>query len=433
MRGVANRDLTPDLALALGRAAGSVLLRNGGTFVIGRDTRISGPMLESALIAGLNSAGAHVARLGIIPTPAVALFAANDDISAGGMVSASHNPVPDNGIKFFSHEGMKIPVGLEEKIEELLSAAPSDLPLGAGVGGVTDVVDGADRYVAHLLKSVPGNLSGMKIVLDCAFGSAWEIAPRTFTEAGAEVVAINAEPDGSRINVECGSTSLGALAARVQTEGAQLGLAFDGDADRVLACDENGAPTDGDRLIALSAIHLQQLGTLKNDVVVTTVMANLGFTRALQERGIEVIQTPVGDKYVAEAMEERGAALGGEQSGHIIFSEFALTGDGILAGLQVASAMKASGAPLSRLADVFERVPQVLINVPVSKREALDSSEDLWREVAAAEKELGDDGRVLLRPSGTEQLVRVMVEAVDPSVAESTAEHLAERVKEALG
>ena len=433
VRGVANRDLTPDLALALGRAAGTVLVRDGGTFVIGRDTRISGPMLESALIAGLNSAGAHVARLGIIPTPAVALFAANDDMAAGGMVSASHNPVPDNGIKFFSHEGMKIPVGVEEEIEELLSAAPSDLPLGTGVGGAVDIVDGADRYVTHLLKSIQGDLSGMKIVLDCAFGSAWEIAPRTFTEAGAEVIAINAEPDGSRINVDCGSTSLGALAAKVQSEKAQLGLAFDGDADRVLACDEHGAPIDGDRLIALSALHLQQLGTLKNDVVVTTVMANLGFTRALQERGIEVIQTPVGDKYVAEAMEERGATLGGEQSGHIIFSEFALTGDGILAGLQVASAMKAAGAPLSRLADVFERVPQVLINVPVSKRDALESSEDLWHEVAAAEKELGDDGRVLLRPSGTEQLVRVMVEAVDPSTAQATAERLAGKVKDALG
>lgn len=433
VRGVANRDLTPDLALALGRAAGTVLLPSGGTFVIGRDTRISGPMLESALIAGLNSAGADVARLGIIPTPAVALFAANDDMAAGGMVSASHNPVPDNGIKFFSHEGMKIPVGIEEEIEERLSAPPSDLPLGAAVGGAADIVDGADRYVAHLLKSVSDDLSGMKIVLDCAFGSAWEIGPRAFTEAGAEVVAIYAEPDGSRINVECGSTSLGDLARKVQSEGAQLGLAFDGDADRVLACDENGAAIDGDRLIALSAIHLQQLGALTNDAVVTTVMANLGFTRALQQRGIEVVQTPVGDKYVAEAMQERGAALGGEQSGHIIFSEFALTGDGILAGLQVASAMKASGAPLSRLAAVFERVPQVLINVPVSKREALESSDELWQDVTAIEKELGEDGRVLLRPSGTEQLVRVMVEAVDPEVAESTAERLASKVKEALG
>ena len=432
VRGVANRDLTPDLALALGRAAGNVLVAEGGTLVIGRDTRVSGPMLESALIAGLNSAGANVARLGIIPTPAVALFAANEEMAAGAMVSASHNPVPDNGIKFFSHAGMKITVGMEEEIEALLSETPSELPLGTGVGGVEDVPNGAERYIAHLLRSVPGDLSGLKVVLDCAFGSAWEVAPRIFEAAGADVIAMNAEPDGSRINVDCGSTSLGALSARVQAERAHLGLAFDGDADRVLACDEAGDQIDGDRLIALSAVHLKEEEKLTNDIVITTVMANLGFTRALQERGIEVIQTPVGDKYVAEAMRERGAALGGEQSGHIIFSEFALTGDGILAGLQVASAMTSTGAPLSALANIFDRVPQVLINVPVSKREALETSEELWDEVRSIEESLGDEGRVLLRPSGTEQLVRVMVEAVDPHVAQRTADRLAGHVKDAL-
>jgi phosphoglucosamine mutase len=433
VRGVANRDLTPDLALALGRAAGAVLLPDGGTFVMGRDTRVSGPMLESALIAGLNSAGVDVARLGIIPTPAVALFSANDDIAAGAMVSASHNPVPDNGIKFFTHEGMKIPVGLEEKIEALVTGAPNDLPIGTAVGGLSDVPNVAERYVTHLMKSLHESLSGMKIVLDCAFGSAWEMAPRAFREAGAEVVAINAEPDGSRINVDCGSTSLGALSERVQAEGAHMGFAFDGDADRVLACDENGVAIDGDRLIALSALHMHAEGRLKNDVVVATVMANLGFTRALEERGIEVLQTPVGDKYVAEAMQERGAVLGGEQSGHIIFSEFALTGDGILAGLQVAAIAHQTKEPLSRLAGCFERVPQVLINVPVTRRDDLESSEDLWSEVAEAEKKLGSDGRILLRPSGTEQLVRVMVEAVDPDVARSTAQRLAERVQSLLG
>jgi phosphoglucosamine mutase len=433
VRGVANRDLTPDLALALGRAAGAVLLPDGGTFVMGRDTRVSGPMLESALIAGLNSAGVDVARLGIIPTPAVALFSANDDIAAGAMVSASHNPVPDNGIKFFTHEGMKIPVGLEEKIEALVTGAPNDLPIGTAVGGLSDVPNVAERYVTHLMKSLHESLSGMKIVLDCAFGSAWEMAPRAFREAGAEVVAINAEPDGSRINVDCGSTSLGALSERVQAERAHMGFAFDGDADRVLACDENGVAIDGDRLIALSALHMHAEGRLKNDIVVATVMANLGFTRALEERGIEVLQTPVGDKYVAEAMQERGAVLGGEQSGHIIFSEFALTGDGILAGLQVAAIAHQTKEPLSRLAGCFERVPQVLINVPVTRRVDLESSEDLWSEVAEAEKKLGSDGRILLRPSGTEQLVRVMVEAVDPDVARSTAQRLAERVQTLLG
>lgn len=433
VRGVANRDLTPDLALALGRAAGRVLVPDGGAFVIGRDTRVSGPMLESALIAGLNSAGADVARLGIIPTPAVALFAANDEMAAGAMVSASHNPVPDNGIKFFSHEGMKIPVGLEEEIEALLRETPRDLPVGPAVGGVHDVPNGAERYVAHLLKSLETSLTGLKIVLDCAHGSAWDIAPRIFRETGADVVTMNDEPDGARINVDCGSTSLGGLSERVLAEGAHLGLAFDGDADRVLACDERGEVVDGDRIIALSALQMQADGRLKNDVVVTTVMANLGFTRALQDRGIEVIQTPVGDKYVAEAMQERGAVLGGEQSGHVIFSEFALTGDGILAGLQVARVMRDSDEPLSRLAGVFERVPQILINVPVSNRDALETAAALWDEVKAIEEELGDEGRVLLRPSGTEQLVRVMVEAVDAGTAQAAADRLASSVKTALG
>jgi len=425
VRGVANEDLTPDLALALGRAAGRVLAPSGGAILVGRDTRISGPMLEDALVAGLCSAGVDVRLLGVVPTPAVAFLTVDEGARAGGMVSASHNPVPDNGIKFFSHEGMKVPAGLEEEIERLVVEPPTDLPTGVDVGTASDFPSGVDRYVDHLVRSVHVPLTGLRIVLDCAYGSAWKVAPWAVKEAGADVVAINDEPDGARINVNCGSTSLSGLAERVVAEGADLGLAFDGDADRVLAVDERGEVVDGDRIIALSAILLHDTGELKNDVVVATVMANLGFRRALEARGIEVIQAPVGDKFVVEAMAARGAVLGGEQSGHIIFAQHATTGDGILAGLKVAEAVASSGDPLSRLAHVFEPVPQVLINVEVGDRAGLESAEALWDEVRRIEGEMGDEGRVLLRPSGTEPLVRVMVEALDEQVARRNAEALA--------
>ncbi|MGH2753787.1 MAG: phosphoglucosamine mutase [Actinomycetota bacterium] len=432
VRGVANDDLTPDLALALGRAAGRVLAPGGGTIIVGRDSRVSGPMLESALVAGLCSAGIDVRRLGVVPTPAVAFLTVDEGARAGGMVSASHNPVPDNGIKFFSAEGMKIAEGLEDDIERLVGEPPTGSPTGTDVGGAVDFAAGVERYVEHLVRSVHTPLTGLRIVLDCAYGSAWKVAPWAAKEAGAEIIVINDEPDGSRINVDCGSTSLDGLAARVIDEGANLGLAFDGDADRVLAVDERGEVVDGDRIIALAAIRLHEAGELKNDVVVATVMANLGFKRALEERGIEVLQAPVGDKYVVEAMSDRGAILGGEQSGHIIFAEHATTGDGILAGLKVAEAVARSGEPLSRLAHVFEPVPQVLINVRVGSRDALGSAETLWTEVRRIEDEMGDEGRVLLRPSGTEPLVRVMVEALDEGVARRNAEALATLVERHL-
>ena len=431
VRGVANKDLTPDLALALGRAAGRVLAPSGGRMVIGRDTRVSGPMLESALVAGICSAGVDVRRLGVVPTPAVAFLTVDGGALAGGMVSASHNPVPDNGIKFFSHEGMKVPEGIEDEIEALI-ADPPELPSGAEVGVASDFDAGVDRYVEHVVRSVHAPLKGLRIVLDCAFGSAWRVGPWAAAEAGAEVIAMNNEPDGTRINVNCGSTSLTGLAERVVHEGADFGLAFDGDADRVLAVDERGEVVDGDRIIALSAIRMHESGELKNDVIVATVMANLGFRRALEARGIEVVQAPVGDKYVVDAMTSRGAVLGGEQSGHIIFSEHATTGDGILAGLKIAEAVVTSGQPLSRLAHVFEPVPQVLINVKVGDRDGLESADALWAEVRRLEDEMGEDGRVLLRPSGTEPLVRVMVEAVDEAVARRNAEALAELVGQHL-
>lgn len=433
VRGVANRDLTPDLALALGRAAGMVIAPEGGEIAVGRDTRISGGMLEGALIAGLCSAGVGVKNLGIVPTPAVAHLVVTERLRGGGMVSASHNPVPDNGIKFFDAAGLKISSEVEDAIEELMTRTLEDLPTGTDVGNELPYPQGVEAYLEYLVGSVPEPLRGVKVVLDCAFGAAWRLAPEAFRAAGADVVAINDRPDGSRINVDCGSTSLSGLAARVVEEDASFGLAFDGDADRVLAVDGSGATVDGDRIIALSALHLHERGALKNDLVVSTVMANLGFTRALEAHGIEVVHAPVGDKYVVQAMIERGASLGGEQSGHIIFMEHATTGDGVLAGLQLAAIVAASGSPLARLAAVFEDVPQVLINVPVARRDDLEAAADVWAAVKAAEDKLGEDGRVLLRPSGTEPLVRVMVEAVDPATARSTAESLADVVRASLG
>lgn len=433
LRGVANGDLTPDLVLAVGRAAGVLLAPSGGEIVVGRDTRLSGPMLEAALVAGLASSGATVRTLGIVPTPAVAFLTRLNGAGGGAVISASHNPVADNGVKFFSADGAKVRADLEAEIEGMLTDPPTDLPTGDRVGRCIPDPKGAARYLDHLLLSVDDSLSDLKVVLDCAYGAAWDIGPRAFEAAGADAVAINDAPDGARINVDCGSTSLAALSARVVEEGAQLGLAFDGDADRVLACDERGEVVDGDQLLALCALRLQEAGGLKNNVVVSTVMANLGFKRAITERGIDVVSAPVGDRHVAEAMAEVGAVLGGEQSGHIIFSEHASTGDGILTGLQVAAALAASGGPMSRMAHVFDRVPQVLINVRAERKDKLDDSEPVWEEVRAAEALLGDEGRVLLRASGTEPLVRVMVEALDGGRAQEIAERLAATVRTHLG
>ena len=432
IRGVANRDLTPDLVLALGRAAGLVAARQG-TVVIGRDTRISGPMLEAALVAGLCSSGASVRLAGVVPTPAVAFLTQEEKADAGAVISASHNPVPDNGIKFFSSDGYKLGSELEEAIEQAMSELPGDLPTGSDVGSAEFLGDAADRYVDHLLRSIDGPLAGLRVVLDCAHGAAFEVGPRAFKEAGATVAVLHAEPDGSRINVSCGSTDLAALAKQVRATGADMGFGFDGDADRVLAVDETGEEVDGDRIIALSALRLKEKGELTKDLVVGTVMANLGFRRTLAEHGIEVIAAPVGDRFVVEQMRETGAVLGGEQSGHVIFAEHSTTGDGVLTALQVAAAVAASDATLSRLAHVFEPFPQVLINVPVKDRAGLEGAEELWDKVRAAEATLGEDGRVLLRASGTEQLVRVMVEAEDEEVAQRTASELASAVETSLG
>lgn len=426
VRGVANGDLTPDLALALGRAAGVVLGR--GRVVLGRDTRVSGPMLAGALTAGLCSAGCDVLDAGIIPTPAVALLAVAEKASGGAVISASHNPVEDNGIKFFSSEGVKLPAEREQTIEEAM-ATESDRPVGADVGSRFDLEDAGSRYVEHLLGTVEGSLNGLRVVLDCAHGAAWSVAPEVFRAAGADVIAIHDTPDGSRINVDCGSTSLGEVAGVVIRESAHLGLAFDGDADRVLAVDELGGEVDGDQIIGLIGLGLMDDGKLDRNLIVGTVMSNLGFIKALEKRGIEFIAAPVGDKHVAEAMVHNGAILGGEQSGHVIFGNLATTGDGVLTGLQLAAAVRRSGSVLSELAHFFEPYPQVLLNVRVEAKDRLDEATELWDEVAGVEAELGGEGRVLVRASGTEPLVRVMVEAADAQVARAMAERLAEAVR----
>jgi phosphoglucosamine mutase len=429
VRGVANRELTPDLALALGRAAGSVLAPGGGDVVVGRDTRLSGPMLEGALVAGLCSAGVDARLAGVITSPGVSWLTVDARARAGAMISASHNPIADNGIKFFSPQGAKIAGEAEDAIQDRMRASPADvLAVGAGVGTATSLPDASDRYVAHLVSTLDGSLGGLRVVLDCAYGAAWEVGPRAFTEAGAEVVAMHAEPDGARINVDCGSTSMGQISERVVAEGAHLGLAFDGDADRVLAVDERGKIVDGDRILGLCALEMRAAGRLRHDLVVTTVMSNLGLQRALEARGIAVLTAPVGDKYVAEAMSEHAAVLGGEQSGHIIFSNHSLTGDGILTGLQVAGIVVSSEHSLHELAHFYEPYPQVLINVPVASKDDLATADELWKEVGAAETELGEGGRVLLRASGTEPLVRVMVEAADGDRARALACELADAV-----
>lgn len=433
VRGVANRDLTPDLALALGRAAGLVLAPGGGRVVVGRDTRLSGPMLQGALTAGLCSAGAQVLDAGILPTPGVAWLTRQEDAAAGAVISASHNPVPDNGIKFFSAVGTKVSGDEEAAIEALLADLPAELPTGGDVGAVTPVVDGADRYAGHLVSSIDGSLDGLRVVLDCAHGAAFSVGPEAFRLAGAEVIALHDTPDGARINVDCGSTSLDVLAKTVVAEGASFGLGLDGDADRALAVDETGAVIDGDRIIALAALHLKERGELDGDLVVTTVMANLGLRRALEAAGIEIVTVPVGDRFVAEAMAEHGAVLGGEQSGHVIFSGHATTGDGVLTGLKLAEILAAAERPLSALAAVFEPYPQVLLNVRVADRGALEGAEEVWTRVRAAEEMLGDSGRVLLRASGTEPLVRVMVEAEDAATADKVARELTELVETRLG
>lgn len=440
VRGLANRDVTAELALALGEAAAR---RIGGTdkkrrgprrprALIGRDTRISGEFLDHALAAGLAAAGMDVVRVGVVPTPAVAHIAASEDaIDLGVMISASHNPMPDNGIKFFARGGFKLEDAIEDEIEALLDK-PWDRPTGANVGEVWYDDDLAEKsYVDHLVASCGTDLSGLRIAVDCANGAASVFGPEALRRSGADVVVINASPDGRNINDNCGSTHPEQLQAATVASRADFGVAYDGDADRCLAVDGAGNLVDGDKIMGSLARQLRKEGKLAEDTLVVTVMSNLGLVQAMEAEGISVVQSSVGDRYVLEAMRSGGFSLGGEQSGHVIASEYATTGDGILTSMLVARMVKTSGQTLAKLVGDIPRLPQTLVNVRGVDREGLDNPE-VVRTVESVERLLGDSGRVLMRPSGTEPLVRVMVEAPTQLQADGLAELLGDTVKRVL-
>ena len=436
VRGRANDDLTPELALSVANAAARVLVAHDAArrplAVVGRDPRASGEMLEAAVVAGLTSGGADVLRLGVLPTPAVAFLTASYGADFGVVLSASHNPMPDNGVKLFAAGGHKLPDDIEVQIEATVAAGPANTrPTGARIGRVRVAEDALERYGAHLLAAQPSRLDGLHLVVDCAHGAASVVAPDVYRAAGAQVELIGAHPDGLNINDGFGSTHLDALRAEVQRRGADLGIAHDGDADRCLAVDASGAVVDGDQILAMSALALREAGRLKNDIVVATVMSNLGFHHAMRDAGIAVLTTAVGDRYVLETLRAHDLSLGGEQSGHLVFTETATTGDGLLTALHVMGRMAQTGSPLADLAAVVQRLPQTLLNVHVADRDAAVGSRRVRDVVAAAAAELGDSGRVLLRPSGTEPLVRVMVEAATQQQADAVAESIARAVREA--
>lgn len=437
VRGLANGLLTAELALQLAQAAAVVLGHdrnsNGSRprAVLARDPRASGEFIAAAVEAGLSSSGIDVYDAGVLPTPAAAYLVADLDADFGVMISASHNPAPDNGIKFFARGGQKLPDEVEDAIEAQMGKE-AVRPTGADVGRIQRFSDAEDRYIVHLLRTLPHRLDGLTVVLDCANGAASGCSPQLFKDAGADVVVIGADPDGLNINDGVGSTHLGPLKEAVIKYGANLGIAHDGDADRCLAVDHEGNEVDGDQIMAILAVALKNSGKLKDDVLVATVMSNLGLKIALRETGITIVETAVGDRYVLEGMRDGGYNLGGEQSGHVIFADHATTGDGLLTGLQLAAQVALTGKPLKELATVMTKLPQVLINVKGVDRTRVGSSDVLAQAVASAEAALGETGRVLLRPSGTEPVVRVMVEAADEETAQSIAEHLAQVVRTEL-
>ena len=436
VRGVANKEITAEFSLKLAQAAAIVLgahSRERGErprAVIAKDPRVSSDYIVAAVSAGLASSGVDVFDAGVLPTPACAYLTADLGADFGVMVSASHNPATDNGIKFFSRGGHKLPDDVEDQIEA--EFGKSMLPIGEGVGEIARFSDAEDRYLIHLLSAMRNRLEGLKIVVDCAHGAASAISPQAFTDAGAKVIVIGADPDGTNINSGYGSTHLSALQAAVVENKADLGIAHDGDADRCLAVDENGKIIDGDKILAVLALAMKERGELARGTVVSTVMSNLGFKVAMQKAGINVVETAVGDRYVLEEMRKEGYTLGGEQSGHIIFSQYATTGDGILTGMQLAAEMVASGKKLSELTSIVETYPQVLINVAGVDKTKVDSDSELQSLVAKAAAELGESGRILLRASGTEALVRVMVEAKEMGDAQGWAERIAVVVEQRL-
>jgi phosphoglucosamine mutase len=431
VRGVANRELTAELGLALSAAAARRLApaTSGHRIaVVGRDPRASSEMLEAAVVAGLTSEGVDALVVGVLPTPAVAYLTAAYQADLGVMISASHNAMPDNGIKIFGPGGHKLDDDAEDRIEELVAQGPGLRPVGAAIGRVRQAPDAVDRYLDHLIGATGARLDGVTVVVDCANGAASTAAPRAYAAAGARVIAIHDQPDGLNINDGCGSTHLGAVQEAVLAHGADLGLAHDGDADRCLAVDAAGHVIDGDAIMAVLALAMQEAGELASDTLVATVMSNLGLHVAMREAGIEVRTTAVGDRYVLEELRAGEYSLGGEQSGHIVLPAFGTTGDGILTGLRLMARMVRTGSPLAVLAAPMQSMPQVLINVAVADKATVARAPAVRSAVAAAEAQLGDTGRILLRPSGTEQIVRVMVEAADEDTARQVADRVAKSV-----
>ena len=438
VRGIANTELTPELAFKLGRVGGYVLAGENNTkptFLVGRDTRISGEMLESALIAGLLSIGAEVMRLGVISTPGVAYLAREIEADAGVMISASHNPVADNGIKFFASDGFKLSDAEEQKIEELLDREMDDLPrpTGTEIGSKSDYFEGSQKYIGYLKSTIDVDLEGLKIGLDGAHGSTHSLAPYLFGDLEADTVTVGTNPDGTNINDDVGSTHPEKLIELVKEKECDFGLAFDGDGDRLIAVDENGDIVDGDKIMFILAQHLKEAGKLKDDMVVSTVMSNLGFYKALEAHGLRSDKTKVGDRYVVEEMRKHGYSLGGEQSGHIIMMDYNTTGDGLLSGVHLAAIIKKTGKPLSELAGQVETFPQRLVNVRVKDKHNVINNETVAAKIEAVEKEMNGNGRILVRASGTEPLVRVMVEAETVELADRYSSNIAEVVEAEMG
>ena len=442
VRGLANRDLTAGLALSLAQASAAVLTRGRRAearleagrrpvAVVARDPRISGEFLTAAVSAGLASSGVDVLDAGVIPTPAAAFLINDIGADFGVMISASHNAAPDNGIKIFAFGGTKLPDDVEDRIESYIGR-DTLLPIGGDVGRIRRFADAEDRYVVHLLTTLPHRLDGIHVVLDCAHGAAAGVSPQVFTDAGARLTVIGADPDGLNINDGVGSTHLDNLARAVLEHGADIGIAHDGDADRCLAVDRDGKIVDGDQIMAILAVSMAERGVLKDRTLVATVMSNLGLRKAMAANDIAVVQTKVGDRYVLEELNAHGYSLGGEQSGHVIMTEFATTGDGILTGLHLVAEMARTGKTVAELASVMTVYPQILVNVRGVNHKGLGDDEVIAQAVRAAESELGDTGRVLLRPSGTEPMVRVMVEAADQPTADRLAHSLADVVRERL-
>jgi len=440
VRGVANLELTAELAYKLGQAGAYVLTsetKHTPKILVGMDTRISGDMLEASLVAGLCSVGAEVACLGIAPTPTVAYLTRYYNADAGVVISASHNPYEFNGIKFFDSKGYKLSDALEERIESIIldNSEKIQLPTGEKIGRKIEIESPLDDYVNFIKSTIKGDLKGLKVAIDCANGASYQVAPVTFFELGADVCVINNEPDGVNINKDCGSTHIEQLQKFVIESGADVGLAFDGDADRVLAVDENGNMVDGDQIMAIIGLELKKQGKLTNNTIVATVMSNLGLDIMAKREGINIVKTKVGDRYVLENMLENGHVLGGEQSGHIIFLEHSTTGDGILTGAQLLNVVKSSGKKLSELASIMQVLPQVLMNARVSNQNKEKYLEDevICEMCKELENEFRDEGRVLIRPSGTEPLVRVMIEGKDRDYIEKRALELVKVIEERLG